>query len=206
MYLQRWLLWEKMWIKYVWMNLLFRIWTLSNYFFVTFPTSLISECNCFKKGSTCIRCDENGKCKCKKPYYTGDKCDKCIDGRHKPEENCLGKIWKLSFISQRHGIFFKNNIPTQLSCLECKCNEKGVKKDCKNNDKKDMTCDANGKCNCDCNIKGDKCTECNVEYYNWPICQSKWWFWNYEFLHWQKAFSAFKLRLSYYWDSQRQAM
>ena len=62
------------------------------FFFVTFTTSLISECNCFKKGSTCIRCDENGKCKCKKPYYTGDKCDKCIDGRYKPEENCLGKI------------------------------------------------------------------------------------------------------------------
>ena len=94
MYLQRWLLWEKMWIKYVWMNVLFRIWSLSNYFFVTFTTSLISECNCFKKGSTCIRCDENGKCKCKKPYYTGDKCDKCMDGRHNPEENCPGKVWK----------------------------------------------------------------------------------------------------------------
>ena len=51
-----------------------------------------------------------------------------------------------------------------------------------------MTCDANGKCNCDCNIKGDKCTECNVEYYNWPICQSKWQIWNYEFLHRQKTF------------------
>ena len=89
MYLQRWLLWEKMWIKYAWM-----IWSLSNYFFVTFTTSLISECNCFKKGSTCIRCDENGKCKCKKPYYTGDKCDKCMDGRHNPEENCPGKVWK----------------------------------------------------------------------------------------------------------------
>ena len=61
-------------------------------FFVTFTTSLISECNCFKKGSTCIRCDENGKCKCKKPYYTGDKCDKCMDGRHNPEENCPGKV------------------------------------------------------------------------------------------------------------------
>ena len=94
MYLQRWLLWEKMWIKYVWMNVLFRIGSLSNYFFVTFTTSLISECNCFKKGSTCIRCDENGKCKCKKPYYTGDKCDKCMDGRHNPEENCPGKVWK----------------------------------------------------------------------------------------------------------------
>ena len=61
-------------------------------FFCYFSCLSISECNCFKKGSTCIRCDENGKCKCKKPYYTGDKCDKCIDGRYKPEENCIGKI------------------------------------------------------------------------------------------------------------------
>ena len=51
----------------------------------------IAECNCFGKGRICIKCDENGKCKCK-PKYTGDKCEKCIDGRHKPKEGCPGNF------------------------------------------------------------------------------------------------------------------
>ena len=116
MYLQRWLLWEKMWIKYVWMNVSFRIWCLSKCFFVTFTTSLISECNCFKKGSTCIRCDENGKCKCKKPYYTGDKCDKCMDGRHKPEENCPGKI--LLYLKNMESFLKQYSNPIILSRMQ----------------------------------------------------------------------------------------
>ena len=50
---------------------------------------LFSDCNCDSNGSLGKKCDESGKCKCRKGF-AGDTCNKCLDEKLTYPNCCEG--------------------------------------------------------------------------------------------------------------------
>ncbi|WAR16727.1 LAMA5-like protein [Mya arenaria] len=113
------------------------------------------------------KCNDDGTCTCK-PYYTGNKCDSCVDGRYGSE--CLARCSKGCLA---------NTCSSFNGTCKCKHNFAGDKCDtcvdglygqncsftCSSGCLNDTCSSADGKCNCKRNYDGKTCDACVNGWY-----------------------------------------